>query len=145
MPCNCGTTIICSREGAAMKREGDIGIIKNIEHIITSKCKYTRIKARPMSIAPIQGADTASAVETKIYEVYSGAFVFVIKLQYDYRVDRGRVAIADNMLWRLEHGSEAWQMGEDVADILQYVRLLIPMSGDWKRTLNETQGAHNHV
>lgn len=84
-----------------MKCEGDIKVVEKIESLIKKAPECRLIKDGASSSHSMLGDDTKSAVFCRAYEVYFGAFLFNVRLEYDYRVGRGRVDIYEHNMEKL--------------------------------------------
>lgn len=113
-----------------MKRQGDIAHVEAIETIIRNRLSYHVIKDGKAN--PHQQSKELPSMFSRIYEFYAGAFVFEMRLEYDYRISRGRISMNDEYMRQMEHGSEAYYMSGCIKEIVWHIKQMMPMSGNWK-------------
>jgi len=113
-----------------MKRQGDIQHVEAIETIIRNRLDFHVIKDGKAS--PHQQSKELPSMFSRIYEFYAGAFVFELRLEYDYRIRRGRVSMADEYMRQMERGSEAYFMNDCIKEIVSHIKQMAPMSGNWQ-------------
>lgn len=104
--------------------------VEAIETIIRNRLDYHVIKDG--KAWPHQQSKVLPSMFSRIYEVYAGAFVFEIRLEFDYRIKRGRISMNDEYMRRMERGSKAYYMSPHIQDIVKLIKQMIPMSGNWK-------------
>ena len=103
-----------------MKREGSINTVENIEQLILSTKDVRLIKGGRNGNK--YQSNEPSAIQTRVYEVWSGEFVFTIQLGFDYRINRGRVT------WQHKENT----LFQAVPGLRKQLLSLRAMSNGWK-------------
>lgn len=104
-----------------MKREGNIHTVEDIEQLIKSTNDYRLVRNGAKPDRNISNSE--SRVFSKVYEVYSGPFIFVIRLEFDYRIARGRVA------WQYKENT----LFQAVPGLRPKLLSLYPVTSGWKK------------
>lgn len=108
-----------------MNCQGDLATVEAVEKVIRGWNEVRLVKDGSVGNPLLTYQYPSTTIYSRVYEVYIGTYVFLIRLTFDKRQgnEKGRISIPDvnkRLLFRAVYG------------LKELVDKLTPMTGDWK-------------